>query len=659
MNIKTVQISKWFLLFMAISGVTFSAAAAADLPLLHPLFCDHAVLQRDAKVPVWGWTEPGAKVTVMFAGQTRTAIAGPDGKWLVRLKSMSASTEPRALTVTSSAGQATATINDVLVGEVWLCSGQSNMEMGMRLTGANSDIASANFPNIRLLTVPHSVALEPQEMLKCNWQPCSPETVAQGQWDGFSAVGFYFGRDLNRELGVPIGLIQSAWSGTIAEAWTSAEALETMGDFKDSLASVNVLAQTGKNKPYSLIYDEWYAQHEDGSKQGWEKVGANTTDWQTVRMPQSFNEVGLGNFDGTVWFRHEFIAPKTWPSTEVALALGFIDDEDTVWINGVEVGQTHRPDRERNYTVPVALIKPGTNVIAIRVLDTGGFGGLMARPGKMRLTANGNPTVQTIELDGSWQMKSTQPFSSQNAPPPSRDSNNPNVVTYLFNGMIAPLLPYGIKGAIWYQGEANAEHASQYRRLLPTMIQDWRKHFGEGAFPFYIVQLASFQATNAEPRNHPWAELREAQAMTAKNVPHSGLALAIDVGDAKDIHPKDKYTVGHRLALIALAKDYGHKVEYAGPTFHSLKVSGDQAHVKFDNSKGGLVAKGGPLTGFAVAGADGKFVWAKAAIESSSVVLSAPEVSQPVAVRYAWDVNPVCNLYNQAGLPAAPFRTDD
>jgi len=646
------------LLLLAVSGWTLTATVAPELPLLHPLFCDHAVLQRDSKVPVWGWTEPGAKVTVTFAGQTRTAIAGKDGKWLVRLKSMPASAEPRALTVTSSAGQSTTTINDVLVGDVWLCSGQSNMEMGMQMTGANNDIATANFPNICLLTVPHGVALEPQSILECRWQPCSPETVSHGQWNGFSAVAFYFGRDLNRELGVPIGLIQSAWGGTIAEAWTSAEALETMGDFKDSLASVNALTQTGKNKPYSQVYDEWYAQHEDGSKQGWEKVRVNVANWQAVRMPQSFDKVGLDNFDGTVWFRHEFIALETWPGSEGKLALGQIDDEDTVWINGVEIGQTHRVDRERNYVVPAGIVKPGSNVIAIRVLDTGGGGGLLARPGLMRLTSGGTASVQTIELDGDWQMKATLKYSNQNTPPPSQDSNNPNVVTYLFNGMIAPLLPYGIKGAIWYQGESNAERASQYRRLLPTMIQDWRKHFGEGAFPFYIVQLANYQATNAEPRNNPWAELREAQAFTAKNVPHSGLAVAIDVGDANDIHPKDKYTVGHRLALIALAKDYGRKVEYSGPVYRSLKISGDQVRLKFENAGNGLVAKGGSLTGFAVAGDDGKFVWAKATIDGSDVVLSAPGVPNPVTVRYAWDVNPICNLYNQAGLPAVPFRTD-
>ncbi len=649
-----VHVAKLILLLMTVAGLAFPVAAATKLPLLHPLFCDHAILQRDASVPVWGWTVPGAKVTVTFAGQTCNAIAGPDGKWMAKLKPMPASVEPRTLTVTSQIGPPAASAHDVLVGDVWLCSGQSNMEMGMRLTGATNDIASANFPNLRLLTVPHGVALEPQQTLKCRWLPCSPETLSQGIWEGFSAVGFYFGRDLHRELGVPIGLIQCAWGGTPAEAWTSAEALAPLGDFKNSLATVRDMAQAGKKMDYAQIYNQWFLKHETGSEHGWQKITANVAGWQNIIMPQPFEQIGLEKFDGTVWFRHEFVLPANWPAADAQLALGYIDDEDTTWINGVEVGQTQRPDRERNYPVPASILKPGTNVIAIRVIDTGGLGGLMAHAGKIHLASGDG----VISLDGVWQMKATLPFSSQNAPPPSLDSNNPNVVTYLFNGMIAPLLPFAIKGAIWYQGEANADHADQYQRLLPALIQDWRTHFSEGNFPFYIVQLANFQATNAEPRNHPWAELREAQALTAKNVSNSGLAVTIDVGDAGDIHPKDKRTVGHRLALIALAKDYDRNVEYSGPTYDSMKINGNQARLKFDHAKGGLVAKGGPLTGFAVAGADGKFVWAKAEVDGDTVVLSAPSISKPVAVRYAWDVNPICNLYNQAGLPAVPFRTD-
>src|SRR5581483_5042719 len=258
-----------------------------------------------------------------------------------------------------------------------------------------------------------------------------------------------------------------------------------------------------------------------------------------------------------------------------------------------------------------------------------------------------------------WQMRDSVPFNKLPAPPVPQDANNPNVVTVLYNGMIAPLLPFAIKGAIWYQGESNAERAYQYRRLLPAMIQDWRRRFGVGDFPFYIVQLAAWQATQPAPRQNEWAELREAQSMTAKSVPHCGLALAIDIGDDKDIHPKNKAEVGRRLALCALAQTYGKKIEYSGPWYKSMKVEGNSARLNFDHVDGGLVAKDGPLKGFAVAGEDRKFVWGDAKIDGKQIVVSAPGIDKPVAVRYGWDINPVCNLYNESGLPAVPFRTDD
>jgi len=273
--------------------------------------------------------------------------------------------------------------------------------------------------------------------------------------------------------------------------------------------------------------------------------------------------------------------------------------------------------------------------------------------------AAGSTDEKPLSLAGSWLMRDSVPLSRLSAPPTVPDSNNPNVVTVLYNGMIAPLLPFAIKGAIWYQGESNAGRAEQYRRLLPAMIRDWRNHFEVGEFPFYIVQLAAFQATQPQPRDNDWAELREAQAMTAKTVPNCGLAVAIDIGEANDIHPKNKAEVGRRLALWALAKTYGQKIEYCGPWYKSIKVNGNGIRVTFDHVEGGLVAKGGELKGFAIAGADRKFVWAKAQIDGKNVTVSSPEVSAPLAVRYAWDIDPVCNLYNEAGLPAVPFRTDD
>jgi len=383
------------------------------------------------------------------------------------------------------------------------------------------------------------------------------------------------------------------------------------------------------------------------------------TSWKTVNMPQPFEQAGLPDFDGLVWFRRNFEVPADWSGQNLKLSLGPIDDMDTTFINGVKVGQMNRYDLNRVYQVPAGLLKAGNNSIAVRVLDTGGVGGFTGKAEQMSLSASGVSDAKPLSLAGSWQMRDAAPLSKLPAPPSVPDANNPNVVTVLYNGMIAPLLPYAIKGAIWYQGESNAGRAEQYRRLLPTMIRDWRARFSLGDFPFYIVQLAAFQPTQPEPRDNDWAELREAQSLTARTVPDCGLAVAIDIGEANDIHPKNKAEVGRRLALCALAKTYGKKVEYSGPWYKSMKAKGNGISLSFDHVDGGLVAKGGELKGFAIAGADHKFAWANAVVEGKNVVVSSPQVPSPVAVRYAWDINPVCNLYNQAGLPAVPFRSDD
>ncbi len=635
-----------------------SAAGAAEHPLLHPLFCDHAVLQRGVAVPVWGWSKPGANISVSFAGQTRSAVADKDGKWMVKLKSMHASSASRALSVTNFTTHESAGISDVLVGDVWLCSGQSNMEMGVGLCNATNDIASANFPLIRLLTVPRLVANQPVNTLSCRWLPCSPDTIKQGAWAGFSATGFFFGRELHRELNLPIGLIHSSWGGTIAEAWTSAEGLEPIKDFNAAVQNVRAAAAGKTAEDYGVTFEKWCRQKDAGTKQGW--AGATTFDasWKSVLMPQYFEQTGLPDYDGTVWFTREFELPAEWAGKEVKLELGQIDDMDTTWVNGVNVGQMYRFDLFRNYTIPASLLKSGKNRITVRVLDTGGNGGFTGPAERLKISLAGDNSTAPVSLAGSWLMRDSTPLAQLGSPPQIPDAGNPNVTTVLYNGMIAPLLPFAIKGAIWYQGESNADRARQYQRLLPAMITDWRARFGVGEFPFYIVQLAAFQATNAAPRDNNWAELREAQTLTAKNLPHCGLALAIDIGDAADIHPKNKQEVGRRLALAALAQTYGMKIESSGPWYRSMKVDGGTIRLKFDHLGGGLVAKGGKLTGFAIAGADKKFVWADAVIDGKTVIVSSPKITQPVAVRYAWDINPVCNLYNQSGLPAVPFRTD-
>ncbi len=628
-----------------------------DRPLLHPLFCDHLVLQRGVKAPIWGWAQPGTRVTVTFAGQTQTAAAQPDGKWMVRLRPMQASSEPRTLTVSATGGPSVL-IQDVLVGDVWLCSGQSNMEMGIGACNVPNEIAAADFPRIRLLTVPKLIAQEPKTTLECSWVRCSPETVSQGGWGGFSAAGYYFGRELYRELKIPIGLIHSSWGGTIAEAWTSPEGLRPLVDFKERLETV---ARSRQSAPpdFTAEYERWSQQNDPGTRDGWAKPEADISSWKTVIMPQPFEKTGLPDFDGMVWFRRVFEAPSSWAGQNLTLGLGPIDDIDTTWVNGVKVGQMNRYDQNRVYTIPADVVHAGPNTVAVRVLDTGGDGGFTGQPEQLFVRPPGIPDAKPLSLAGEWQMRDSAPLSKLPGLPTVPDANNPNVVTVLYNGMIAPLLPFAIKGATWYQGESNADRAYQYRSLLPAMITDWRRRFGVGDFPFYVVQLAAWQPTNSQPRENTWAELREAQALAARNVPHCGLAVAIDIGDAQDIHPKNKAEVGRRLALCALAQTYGKHIEYSGPWYKSMKVSGSTARLRFDHVGGGLTAKGGKLAGFAVAGADHRFVWANAQIEGDGVLVSSPEVPKPLAVRYAWDINPMCNLYNRAGLPAVPFRTDD
>jgi sialate O-acetylesterase len=644
-----------FILGLLVLNYSSLLAAPLERPFLHPLFSDHAVLQRGVKVPVWGWTEPGTKVTVTFADQNKTATAGPDGKWMVRLKSMGPSAEPREMEVNSS-GRA-ARVKDILVGDVWLCSGQSNMEMGIGACDVPNDIAAADHPGIRLLTVPKLVAREPVETPQCAWTRCTPGTVSQGGWGGFSAVGYYFGRELHKELGVPIGLIHSSWGGTIAEAWTSYEGLRPLPDFAERVERFRAEWASQKPTDYPQAFQQWCEKNDPGTKSGWAKADLDTTTWKTVELPRAFEQLGLPEFDGMMWFRREVELPAEVASQQLVLGLGPIDDIDTTWVNGIRVGQVNRHDQDRRYTLPANAARPGRNVITVRVLDTGGTGGLNGKAEQLFIGPAEGPAGR-ISLAGSWQMRDSAPLAKLAGFPQPADANNPNVTTVLYNGMIAPLLPFAIKGAIWYQGESNADRAYQYRRLLPAMIADWRKRFEVGAFPFYIVQLADWQQTNAVPRDHPWAELREAQALTAEKVKNCGLAVAIDIGDAADIHPKNKREVGRRLALSALSETYDKEIAGSGPEYEKMKKDGNAIRLTFEHTDGGLVARGGKLTGFAIAGEDRKFVWADAVIDGEAVVVSAPSVPNPVAVRYAWDINPVCNLYNGAGLPAIPFRTD-
>jgi len=513
MNLKKRRLSATMVLVVfGVLLLTSTAAVFADVKL-PAVIGDNMVLQRDKKVSIWGWAKPGEEVMAGVSWNSmRWAVkADEEGKWMFKMNPPKTG-GPYEMTIS---GKNVIKINNIMVGEVWVCSGQSNMQWSVQASNnAKEEIAAAKYPNIRLFSVKRTIAMEPQSDCVGSWSECSPETVGC-----FAAVGYFFGRELHKELDIPIGLIHTSWGGTPSEAWTRRGALEEVPDAAPILKRFDdVVAK------YPQIKQE-YAQ--------------KLVEWK-------------------------------------------------------EAAEKAKAEGKR-------------------------------APGRPRT-----------------------PYGPE----------NPHAPAGLYNAMIAPLIPYGINGAIWYQGESNAGRAYQYRKIFPAMIKNWREDWGQGDFSFLFVQLANFMETKPEPVESAWAELREAQSMTL-DLPNTGMAVIIDIGEAKDIHPKNKQDVGRRLALWPLAKIYGKNVVYSGPLFKRMNVKGNNIVLDFDNVGGGLIAKGGgPLKGFAIAGADRKFVWADAKIEGDKVVVGSNKVSSPVAVRYAWADNPVCNLYNAEELPGSPFRTD-
>lgn len=628
-----------------------SASAKVKLP---GIIADNMVLQRNTPINIRGWAAPNEKVTVKLGKSEAAATADAKGKWAAKLPAMKAG-GPFDITVS---GKNVLNLKNILIGDVWICSGQSNMQMSVSgSNNAKEEIAAAKYPNIRLFTVSRVTATTPREDCKGEWAECSPKTVP-----GFSAAGYFFGRDLHKSLKVPMGLIHTSWGGTIAEAWTSAEALKTMPDFKSVVEAFVKSAEAKKKGTYSFEKQmaAWWAKNDPGSAKapGWADPAMDATAWKTMELPRNWEKVGgeLAAFDGILWYRREVDVPGALAGRDLKISLGPIDDRDTTFFNGVKVGAMNGWRDLRAYKVPGKLVNAGKNVIAIRVLDTGGGGGAYGKAAQMKLAPAGGD--KALSLAGQWRYKIGSPMSKLPAPP-REIGRGPNQVTVLYNGMIAPLLPYGIKGAIWYQGESNASRAMQYRTLLPTMIEDWRNRFGVGKFPFFIVQLANYRRVQTRPSEGGWALLREAQLLTAQNDPKVGLAVITDIGDARNIHPKNKQDVGKRLALSALAIAYGKELVYSGPVYREMKVEGGKVRLMFDHVGGGLAAKGGQkLKGFAIAGKDKNFVWADAVIDGKTIVVSSPKVAGPLAVRYNWASNPVGNLYNKDGLPACPFRTD-
>ena len=653
-------INSFFLLpLVFLFVITGCQKPAKDISLL-PLFTDNMVLQQKQDIPIWGTAEPGGEVVVTFNEQIKKAIADDDGKWKVSLSPVPAG-GPYELVIS---GVDTRTIKNVMVGEVWICSGQSNMEMAVESAGGKVDnsseeVANANYPNLRLFTVEKEMANSEQDNFKSEgWKECSSKTIP-----GFSAVAYFFGRHLHNNLDVPIGLIQTAWGGTIVEAWTSGATLKRIPEFTEMVKYLESDETTNEEKMVAAKkkHAEWPNKVEKilidkGTlKHGFQNSNFNTDDWKTMKLPKIWEELGI-YIDGVVWFSKDINVPKSWKGEDLTLSLGKINDYDITWFNGKKVGRGVDVIESRNYKIPSSLVNIGQNRIVVQVLDLGNVGGLYGPSKDMKLTSEN----KSITLVGNWKYKIDPIKLVKNDFPEKQDQNTGvNRPTVLYNTMIKPLLPYGIKGAIWYQGESNAGRAYQYRNLFSSMIKDWRDVWGQGDFPFLFVQLANFMKAQPQPVEDAWAELREAQTM-ALELPNTGMAVTIDIGDATDIHPTNKQDVGKRLALNALAKVYGNDIPYSGPMYKSMVVDGNKIRLKFSNTNAGLKIKGSnKLNGFSIAGKDKKFVWAKAKIEGDEVVVSNSKIDNPVAVRYGWAANPQCNLYNGANLPASPFRTDD
>ena len=647
-------------LICLLSFAAFIAVPALSKVNLYPVFSDNMVLQQKTEAPVWGTSTAGKTVTLTTSwdGVKYSTVAASDGSWKLLVKTPEAG---GPYTVTVSDGKAVV-LSNVMIGEVWLCSGQSNMEMPLdgwgKIMNYEREIAEANFPNIRLLTVEKATSDSPSGNVNVGkgWQVCSPGTIA-----GFSSTGYFFGRELNRASGVPVGLINTSWGGTIAEAWTSGESLTAMPDFAQAVAKIRENVGVNAVDKYARAVADWLNSvkaidpgYRDNRAE-WAAMEFAAEGWETIELPNLWERKGMKDLDGTVWFRKKVVIPAGFAGKELQISLGAIDDNELTFFNGEEIGHTEGHQCSRVYKIPARLVKKGEAIVAVRVHDTGGDGGFAGISKEMRLTGRKG---ESISLAGEWQYRAASTL--KDLPPfPHNDASNPNRPTVLFNAMIKTIAPYAIKGAIWYQGESNASRAYQYRELFPLMISDWRKLWGYN-FPFYFVQLASFMKMQDEPSESEWAELREAQLRTLSLV-NTGMAVAIDIGDAEDIHPKNKQEVGRRLALNARALTYGEKIRYSGPVYRSHRIEGRAIRIYFDGVERLKPASGSRLKGFALAGPDHKFRWADAQIdnETNSITVSCPSIEFPVAVRYGWADNPDCNLVDEAGLPASPFRTDD
>jgi sialate O-acetylesterase len=641
MRIKAVALSSFLL-------CSIFSAAQVKLPRL---IRDSMVLQRSQPLKVWGWASPGEKVQVKFNNKSYRAVTGADKKWHVVLPPQKAG-GPHNMTI---AGSNSITLKDILIGDVWLCAGQSNMVHQMELHKGEypAVYAEANNPQIRQFWVPNrSVLTGPEDDLPAgNWKWAGRENIGQ-----FSVVAYFFAKNIWEQHKVPIGIINASVGGTPVEAWTSEEGLKALPKWASLVQQNKDTAYVnGRNRQADAANAPM--QHRGRQDKGmlespkWFDLSYEPKGWQRIQLPGYWEDAGLRNLDGVVWYRKEVELPLSMTDSAAMLYLGRIVDADAAYVNGKLVGQTSYQYPQRRYAIPAGVLKQGKNIIAVRVTNQGGKGGFV--PDKPYHIAAGG---QLVDLSGYWQYKVGEVFTPFRSMPGISIQNSP---TALYNAMVAPLTNYALKGVLWYQGESNAGNPAEYAQLMPAFIRDWRQKWGRAHLPFVLVQLPNFMEYDYLPAESNWALMREAQEAAA-TLPHTGIAVTIDLGAWNDIHPGNKGQVGIRSALAARKLAYGESLVYSGPRFAAADKIGDSLVVRFEHTGGGLVTSNGESPGgFAIAGADKKFVWASARLEGNSVVLWNNKVPQPLYVRYAWADNPhLANLYNKEGLPAAPFRTD-
>ena len=598
---------------------------------LPAVISDNMMLQAGVKFCIWGKTQGSGPVTASLAGRSARGRSDRNGNFKLYLPPLKYG-GPHNLKLNDRS------IDNVLVGDIWFCSGQSNMEL--TVTGAKNaeeELLKANYAKIRLFGVPCETSSKPKDDVTARWTECTAETVSS-----FSAAAYFFGKKIHNDLKIPVGLINSSWGGTKIEPWTRLEALKAY----DGFAAMQKLYK-------DALCDDTQSFHKDpgnaGAKFGYADEDCGTKGWKSIKAPGYWKGQGL-NIVGAVWVRKTVKLQESWNGRDLYLSLSPIVDADTTYFNGIKVGGMGLDisggwATPRKYLIPAALVKPGKNTIAIRIFGRNINGGFTGPKEDMKLYVI-NREYMSIPLHGNWRYK------VELALKPKTDNTVGQAPGSIYNAMVHPFIQFPVKGFLWYQAESNVADYKAYEKLFPIMIADWRKLWGNNKLPFYFVQLPDYPAGN---NSEKLPLMREVQ-LKAEKIPNTGMAVTIDGGE-KDIHPKNKQIVGDRLARVALAKTYGKKVEYLGPVYKKLNIEGDRIRLYFD--KAGLKASdGGALKGFTIAGGDGVFVPAEAKISGATILVWSRKIKTPVSARYAWAAMPECNLVNKAGLPASPFRTD-